>query len=141
MAGKGSKEAERQRLLADVDKLASEIPAGGLDIDEVAKDALAMPVLPTPPLTLDDIDRVMNHPVLRPPQVEWVAMDAGSYSLQMPGMPQAVRVTLRADTFDDQFESHEFLGPGNMLFERLVRETADGERPASAESLQALLGR
>jgi superfamily II DNA or RNA helicase len=139
LAGKGNKDAERQRLVADVDKLASEIPAGGLDIDEVAKDALTMPALPPPAMTLDDIDRVMNHPVLRPPQVEWVAMDAGSYSLQMPGMPQSVRVTLRADTFDDQFESHEFLGPGNMLFERLVRETADGEHLVDVESLSNLL--
>ncbi len=62
-----------------------------------------------------------------------------AYSLQMPGMPQAVRVTLRADTFDDQFESHEFLGPGNMLFERLVRETADGEHLVDVESLSNLL--
>ena len=127
LAGKGSKDAERQRLVADVDKLANETPAGGLDIDEVAKDALTMPALPAPALTLDDIDRVMNHPVLRRPQVEWVLMDPGSYSLQMPGMPHAVRVTLRAETFDDQFESHECLGPGNALFERLVREAADGE--------------
>jgi superfamily II DNA or RNA helicase len=139
LAGKGSKDAERQRLVADVDKLASETPAGGLDIDEVAKDALTMPALPAPALTLDDIDRVMNHPVLRPPQVEWVPMDAGSYSLQMPGMPQAVRVTLRAETFDDQFESHEFLGPGNALFERLVRETGDGEVSEQAATLQALI--
>ena len=141
LAGKGEKDAERQRLVADVDKLANETPAGGLDIDEVAKDALTMPALPPPALTLDDIDRVMNHPVLRPPQVDWAPMDAGSYSLQMPGMPKAVRVTLRPDTFDDQFESHEFLGPGNVLFERLVRETADGERLASVESLRALLSR
>jgi hypothetical protein len=28
-----------------------------------------------------------------------------------------------------------------MLFERMVRETADGERLASAESLRALLSR
>ena len=139
LAGKGEKDAERQRLVADVDKLANETPAGGLDIDEVAKDALTMPALPPPALTLDDIDRVMNHPVLRPPQVDWAPMDAGSYSLQMPGMPKAVRVTLRPDTFDDQFESHEFLGPGNMLFERLVRETADGEYSASAHSLRDLL--
>jgi len=139
LSAKGSKDAERQRLVADVDKLASETPAGGLDIDEVAKDALAMPVLPSPSLTLDDIDRVMNHPILRPPQVEWTLMDPGSYSFQMPGMPQAVRVTLRQDTFDDQFESQEFLAPGNMLFERLVREAAEGEPSGSAHSLRELL--
>jgi hypothetical protein len=138
LAGKGTKDAERQRLVADVDKLASEPPAGGLDIDEVAKDALTMPTLPPPSLTLDDIDRVMNHPVLRPPQVEWVPMDSGSYSIRLPGMPQAVRVTLRPDTFDDQFESHEFLGPGNALFERIVKEAASAE-PTTACSLRDVL--
>jgi superfamily II DNA or RNA helicase len=139
LAGKGTKDAERQRLVADVDKLASETPAGGLDIDEVAKDALTMPDLPQPSLTLDDIDRVMNHPVLRPPQVEWVPMDTGSYSLRLPGMPQAVRVTLRGDTFDDQFESHEFLGPGNRLFDQLVLEAAEGEERTAAATLQELM--
>jgi superfamily II DNA or RNA helicase len=122
---KGAREAARERLLADVDLAASQENTGGLDIDEVAREALEMPLLPDPSLTLDDIERVMNREDLRPSQIEWKVLDAGSYAFSMPGMPTAIRVTTRAAIFDDHFESHELLGPGNWIYEELVRETSD----------------
>jgi SNF2 family DNA or RNA helicase len=126
LAEKGAREAARERLLADVDLAATQENTGGLDIDEVAKEALEMPVLPAPSLTLDDIERVMNRDDLRPSQIEWKVLDAGSYAFSMPGMPTPIRVTTRAAIFDDHFESHEFLGPGNRIYEELVKETSDG---------------
>ncbi len=122
---RGARDAARERLLADVDQAAEE-DTGGLDIDEVAKEALEMPTLPAPSLTLEDIERVMNRDDLRPPQVEWRVLDNGSYAFSMPGMPEAIRVTTRAEIFDDHFESHEFFGPGNRIYETLVREMSDG---------------
>ena len=136
LADKGDREAARQRLLADVDNLVAKDETGGLDIDEVAKEALEIPILLPPSLTLEDIDRVMSRDDLRPPQVEWKPLDSGSYSFSMPGFPSAVRVTTRAETFDDHFESHEFLGPGNCIYEKLVNELADHsvELPTDADS-------
>lgn len=122
---RSSRDAARERFLADVDLAAAGEDAAGLDIDEVARDALEMPTLPPPSLTLADIERVMNRDDLRPNQVEWRALDAGSYALSLPGLSQPVRVTTRAEIFDEHFESHEFLGPGNWIYERLVAETAD----------------
>jgi len=125
-----SREANRARLLADVARLAEGVDSSGLDIDEVANEALAMPSLAAPSLTLDDIDRVMNRADLRPPQMDWRPLDAGSYALSIPGFAEPVRVTTRAEIFDDHFESHAFLGPGNPIYERLVVELANGdERP------------
>lgn len=125
LTDKGDREAARQRLLADVDLMAASDETGGLDIDEVAKEALEIPILLPPSLTLEDIDRVMSRDDLRPPQVEWKPLDSGSYSFSMPGFPSAVRVTTRAETFDDHFESHEFLGPGNRIYDQLVSDMSD----------------
>jgi SNF2 family DNA or RNA helicase len=130
---KGSREAARERLLADFDLAATHEDAGGLDIDEVAKEALEMLVLPTPSLTLDDIERVMNRDDLRPSQVEWKVLDVGTYAFSMPGLPTPIRVTTRAAVFDDHFESHEFLGPGNQMYERLVADSTDGPDPSGPE--------
>jgi len=125
LQGKDSREAARERLLADVDLAATQDDTGGLDIDEVAKEALEMPVLPPPSLTLEDIERVMNRDDLRPPQVDWKVLDTGSYAFSMPGLPTPIRVTTRAAIFDDHFESHDFLGPGNRIYEQLVKEMSD----------------
>ena len=134
LADKGAREAARQRLLADVDILAAKDDTGGLDIDEVAKEALEMPTLPPPSLTLEDIDRVMNRDDLRPPQVDWRSLDPGSYAFSMPGFPTSVRVTTRAETFDDHFENHEFLGPGNKIYEQLIHDMAEQSTDSSTES-------
>ena len=84
-----------------------------------------MPDLPPPSLTLDDIDRVMNRDDLRPPQVAWKVLDAGSYEFSKPGMRAPIRVTTRPAIFDEHFESHEFLGPGNRLYDELVQLISD----------------
>jgi len=122
LAKKGSRKAAQERLLADVDLAATQDDTGGLDIDEVAKEALEMPVLPEPSLTLEDIDRVLNRDDLRPPQIEWQVLDSSSYSFSMPGLAEPVRVTTSSQIFDDHFESHEFLGPGNIIYEQLVNQ-------------------
>jgi len=121
---KEAREAARQRLLADVDNLAEQDDTEGLDIDEVAAEALEMPSLPETSLSLEDIDRVMNRSDLRPAQVEWQVLDKSSYSLSMPGFPHAIRITTSGRTFDDHFESHDFLSPGNQIYQRLIQELA-----------------
>lgn len=125
LADKGTREAARERILADADLMIEQDDSGGLDIDEVAKEALEMPTLPPPSLTLEDIDRVMSRDDLRPPQVEWKLLDSGSYAYSMPGYSKPIRVTTRAEVFDDHFESHDFLGPGNPIYEQLIHEMAD----------------
>ena len=131
---KENREAARHRLMADLEQTARQADQTTLDIDEVAADALEMPSLPAPALSLADLDQALNHPGILPPGLEWRRLDAGSYALRLPGMDQEVRVTTHAEVFDDHFESHEFLSPGGQLFERITSEClADGEtgKPAS----------
>ena len=106
--------------MADLEQTAREAEQATLDIDEVAADALEMPSLPAPALTLANLDQALNHPGILPPGLEWRRLDAGSYALRLPGMDEEVRVTTQAEVFDDHFESHEFLSPGGQLFEQLA---------------------
>ncbi len=131
---KENREAARHRLIADLEQSAREADQTTLDIDEVAADALEMPDLPPPALTLSDLDLALNHPGILPPGLEWRRLDAGSYALRLPGMDQEVRVTTQAEVFDDHFESHEFLSPGGQLFEQLASASLSGCEPANTET-------
>ena len=117
---KENREAARHRLTANLEQSAREADMTTLDIDEVAADALEMPPLPPPALTLPELDLALNNPGILPPGVEWRSLDAGSYALRLPGMDQEVRVTTQAEVFDDHFESHQFMSPGGSLFERIA---------------------
>jgi ERCC4-related helicase len=113
------KEAARQRLISDVEGMVAEAEEGGFDVDEVAGESLDLPELPSSALTLPDIDLALNWEDVRPPGCEWKALDPGSYSLRLPGITKKIRVTTSADLFDDQFESHDLLSPGGVVFEEL----------------------
>ena len=116
------REAARQRLIADADRLAEEAREAGFDIDEVAAEALEMPQLPPPALTLAELDRALNRPDVRPPEAVWKPLDPGSYALQVPGMSEEMRVTTSAEVFDDHSESHAFLSPGGECLDELAPE-------------------
>ena len=124
---KENREAARHRLTADLEQSAREADQTTLNIDEVAADALEMPGLPPPALTLSELDLALNHPGILPPGVEWRRLDAGSYALRLPGMDREVRVTTQAEVFDDHFESHQFLSPGGSLFEQIGSQCLTGE--------------
>jgi len=120
---KENREAAKHRLAADLDQSARDAAQASLDIDEVAAEALEMPDLPPPALTLSELDLALNYPGVLPTGVEWRRLDAGSYGLRLPGMADEARVTTQAEIFDDHFESHQFLSPGGSLFERIGGES------------------
>ncbi|MGA8349023.1 MAG: helicase-related protein [Isosphaeraceae bacterium] len=119
------KEAERRRLISDVEGMVAQAEEGGFDVDEVAGESLDLPELPPPALTLPDIDLALNRDDVRPPGCEWKPLDPGSYSLRLPGITKPIRVTTSADLFDDQFESHDLLSPGGALFETLAETVSE----------------
>jgi len=131
---KENREAARHRLTADLEQSAREADQNALDIDEVAADALEMPELPPPALTLSDLDLALNHTGILPPGVEWRRLDTGSYALRLPGMDQEVRVTTQAEVFDDHFESHQFLSPGIQLFDRIAASSGADESVTGSSS-------
>jgi hypothetical protein len=129
---KENREAAKHRLTADLEQAARDAAQASLDIDEVAADALEMPELPPPALTLSDLDSTLNQPGVLPRNVEWRRLDAGSYGLRLPGMNQEIRVTTQAEVFDDHFESHQFMSPGGSLFEGIAAAGVGGSDEGKA---------
>ena len=128
----------RERLRAEVEIAAEAVESDAFDIDDTAGDALDLPVLPPPALTLDDLDAALNRPEVRPPSVEWGRLDVGSYSLRMPGMAESARVTTRAEVFDDHFQSHEFLSPGGSLFANLQTQAPSSPSPSKVMGVEGI---
>ena len=133
------REAARRRLLADVEQSIQEAEHTGFDIDEVAKEALQMPNLPSPALELADIDSALNRTDVRPPDLEWQPLDLGSYAVRVGGMQDKIRATTAADVFDDHCDSHVFLSPGGWLFEDLVKKSV-GDTDRQAEQTEQVAG-
>lgn len=131
---KENREAARQRLLAEVDKMARETNDVSFDIDEVAQEALEMLKLPEPSLTMAELDRAFNRSDIRPAEMSWKPLDAGSYAVQLPGMAKEVRATTSSEVFDDHGESHIFLSPSGSMFDRIAEEMTRANGKISAES-------
>lgn len=120
---KENREAARQRLLADVGRMAEDSQAAAFDIDEAARESKAMPEFPSPALTLADLDTVLNCPDLRPQWLEWSHRNFRSYSARIPGFSNAYCVTTSAEVFEDHPDSHVFLSPGGEWFGKFLNET------------------
>ncbi len=131
---KEHQDAARHQLLANLDQATREAEQGGLDIDEVAIEAMEFPKLPPPSLTLPDIDKILGRSGILPPGVEVRPLDVGSYAMKIPGFDKELRITTSADVFDDHFESHDFLSPGGRVFELLADSVGKADEPVKAET-------
>src|SRR5262249_49906729 len=104
------------------------------DIDEIAQEALEMPNLHAPSLTMAEIEKAFNRPDVRPGEMAWRPLDPGSYAVKLPGMTHELRATTRGEVFDDHGESHVFLSLGGEVFDRIVEEMTRAGGEVSAET-------
>jgi hypothetical protein len=100
-----------------------------LDIDTASFESLEVPLLPEPAMTLEQIDAIMRDGRAVPKEMEWKPLDPRSYSLRMPGMATASRVTTDADVFEYSGENHQLFSPGGQLF-AAVQSVGRGESEA-----------
>jgi SNF2 family DNA or RNA helicase len=126
-----NRDALRQRFLAEVDQQVAEADRSTLDIDTASFESLEVPPLPEPAMTLEQIDAILHDGRAVPKEMEWKPLDPRSYSLRMPGMATASRVTTDADVFEYSGENHQLFSPGGQLFSE-VQSVGSGE-PEAAE--------
>ena len=132
------REAARQRFLAEIEQQVRDAEQTGLDIDATVDETLDLPPLPEPPLTLRDLDRALNLERARPPEVDWTPLDAGSYSIGLPG-GDAIRVTTDAGVFDFSADSHQLFSPGGEVFDLFRIESSP--EPSGGSGIAWLLQR
>lgn len=119
LADRESRDGERARFLAEIEEQVREVQASGFDIDAAVENSVDMPDLPETPLTLSQLDRVINIARARPPEIDWRQLDAGSYGIALPG-GEPVRVTTDSRVFDLSGDSHQLFSPGGEVFGRFA---------------------
>ncbi len=106
----------REELVADIERAASDPGNAGFDIDAVTEADLVPPKRLPPAVTMEDLDRIIQSPDLMPSGFKAWPMGRREYELRAPGRDAPVRVTTDPKYFEEHSESLEFWSPGNPLF-------------------------
>ena len=138
LVSKPERERQRRALVSEFDAQVREAEATGFDLDEVIDADLETLPRPHPSYDLAALDQLIQRRELLPPGVNVSALGQGEYSLSMPGMREPLRVTTRADLFDQHPGSLELWSPGSPLFPELD-EVASPEEVAEIATLMQLL--
>ena len=117
LAGSYSDDPRRSRTVDEVEQQIQKAKSQAFDIDQITEDDLAMPDRPPSPLSLTDLDMVINSPELLPEGTEVKPFGNGEYSYSAPGMKEPLRVTTNPDYFSEHADSVELWSPGNPLFQ------------------------
>ena len=117
LAGSGRDSAGYANALQDIELQTRAAETGGFDLDAVLDEDLAMPARSPSPVTMEDLDRVIQAPHVMPPGTEVRPLGPREYGLLAPGMQDHLRVTTDSDYYEANAESVEFWSPGNPLFQ------------------------
>jgi Helicase conserved C-terminal domain len=117
-----AREMSRQRFLAEIEQQVRNVEQVPLDIDSTVDENLDLPELPKTPLSLPDLNCAIRDEHARPPEVEIRSLDAGSYSVGLPGV-KMIRVTTDASVFEFSAENHQLFSPGGEVFNALLGDS------------------
>jgi superfamily II DNA or RNA helicase len=137
LAGQTRSAEDRQATMNQTEAEADRARAGGFDIDAVTETDLMEPALPPPPVSMDDLERVVSSPALRPPGIEVKPLGAREYAFREPGLAREVRISTNPAYYEQNADNVELWSPGNPTFPPL----AIGPESVPADTLAELLQR
>ena len=121
-------EEARQQFLEEIGQIERESMDAGFDIDAAAR-MLEPPPMPKPPVTLEQLEHMMQDANARLPQLSWDSLDAHTYHASLPGMKQPVRVAVSGEVFDDHTDSHTLFSYGGAFFDRTLGDSLGNAGP------------
>ncbi|MCP9791457.1 DEAD/DEAH box helicase family protein [Vulcanococcus limneticus Candia 3F8] len=113
-----SREQREKARFQAVDAVMSEPEIKGLDLDdglqdlEAIRDVVAQP----PPLTLADLEAILDRPELLPPGCSATRIGKCDFKWTQPGLEQELRITCDPQYYEDNSDSCELWVPGSPLF-------------------------
>jgi hypothetical protein len=119
----------RSALAGDLEQQAEAAKKEGFDLDAMLEAEIQEPPRPESKLTLPDLDLLLHKPEAMPPGVTVKKLGDKDYAYQAPGMAKPIRVTTKADYYDEHGESVDLWSPGSPAF-------PESEAAASAEELE-----
>ncbi len=127
----------RAALTGELEQEAEQATREGFDLDAMLESDLQEPPLPTPKLSLRDLDMVLQHSDTLPVGLIVKKLQEGEYAYQAPGMANPVRITTRPGYFDEHSDSLELWSPGSPSFP--IPEVAAVEQELTGISISTLL--
>ncbi|MCB1175335.1 MAG: DEAD/DEAH box helicase family protein [Leptospiraceae bacterium] len=119
MLSKEERELTRESLFHELERQQRELESDSFDIDAVSREALEIPEIPESKVSLQFLEKVMNHPDKRPSQIEWAKLDPGSYDIAIPGFDKK-RVTFSPERFEFHNSNMDLFSHGNTLFDAML---------------------
>jgi hypothetical protein len=108
----GTRETRRVRdSLRTLEQQVGDAGESGFYIDVTVDGSLDLPALPEPTLTLRDLDRAIQIPRARPPEVDFRPLDPGSYGIGLQG-GKPTRETTDAGVFEFSSDNFQLFSPG-----------------------------
>ncbi len=116
LSSRTQKEEQRAMLVSELDSSIRQAQVDSFDLDVITQADLEEFPLPEPLYDLKTLDQILQSPSLLPSNIEVQLMQDGEYKFSMPGMKETLRVTTKADYFDQHPDSTELWSPGSPLF-------------------------
>jgi len=116
LSSRSTQEEQRANLVSELDNSIRQAEQESFDLDAIAQADLEETERPEPLYDLKTLDQVLQSPSLLPVGIEVQQMQEGEYKFSMPGMKETLRVTTKADYFDQHPGSTELWSPGSPLF-------------------------
>lgn len=116
----------------------------GLDLDDGLHDLDAIKAVITqlqpPPLTLADLEAILDRPELLPPGCSATRIGACDFKWTQPGLDQEMRITCNASYYEDNSDSCELWVPGSPLFPETALQPVELEsEPKRREDFERAL--
>ena len=118
----------------------------GLNLDDVLQDLDAIrdvvSQLQPPPLTLADLEAILDRPELLPPGCSATRIGKCDFKWSQPGLDQELRITCDPQYYEDNSDSCELWVPGSPLFpgQREVGVSLEGTDPEKSLFCQLIGG-
>jgi SNF2 family DNA or RNA helicase len=116
LSKRAEQEQQRAALVNELDNSIRQAQEESFDLDAITEADLEEPLRLEPLYDLQTLDQLLQNPSLLPPGIEVQLMQDGEYKYSMPGMKETLRVTTKADYFDQHPDSTELWSPGSPLF-------------------------
>jgi hypothetical protein len=128
-----SRDQREKARAAAVAAVQQEPEIKGLDLDDVLQDLEAIRdvvnTLQPPPLTLADLEAILDRPELLPPGCSATRIGKCDFKWTQPGLDEELRVTCNASYYEDNSDSCELWVPGSPLFPMAAATGSIGHSP------------
>jgi hypothetical protein len=115
-----SRQQRDQARSQAIDAVKSAPAIKGLDLDEGLQDMEAIRIviaqLQLPPLTLADLEAILDRPELLPPGCSATRIGKCDFKWIQPGLDEELRITCDPQYYEDNSDSVELWVPGSPLF-------------------------